>query len=507
MASVRQLGKDDILFVAGETAEVYHHTAGLVVLDTSDCPDFSFEYLRERVIERISDVPHFRWRLHEVPLALDMPYWVETENFCYEDHFKRIAVPSPGDREALSEVVAHLYSRHLDRSKPLWEFWFIEGLAGGKFAILQKLHHCMMDGQGASKLGELLCDFEPNAKPRPVGDSIRNARAGEIPDWLQMSTTTALHLARFPGALSRQVFSMVSPRIMEKLGVKKSSGRRRSETPVSRFNGDVGADRGFVFGSLSLPDIKSVRKAFDVSVNDVLLALVSTTLRNYLLDRGELPELSLRTGIPISLRTDEDDAISNRVTQASVTLATNLADPVARLKAIHADCEEAKTVVRGGSGGFIEMIQALPPWMVTAMMGVSSPEQASQMLGSNLIVSNVRGSDRPMYVAGARLDTMYPMSIITPGMGINFTCVSYVDQVDVGVAIEPQLVPDPWHIIDGLQRALDQYLGLAGKRKTVKTAARKKAASRSKAGARRKPVAKRKPPLAARGARGKAHSV
>jgi hypothetical protein len=145
--------------------------------------------------------------------------------------------------------------------------------------------------------------------------------------------------------------------------------------------------------------------------------------------------------------------------------------------------------------------------MVTAMMGVSSPEQASQMIGSNLIVSNVRGSDRPMYVAGARLDTMYPMSIITPGMGINFTCVSYVEQVDVGVAIEPQLVPDPWRIIDGLQLALDQYLGLAGKRKTVKTAARKKAASRPKQGTRKKSVAKRKPPLAARRASAKAHSV
>ena len=95
MASVRQMGKEDILFVAGETAEVYHHTAGLVILDTKDCPDFSFEYLRDKVIERIRDVPHFRWRLHEVPLGLDMPYWVEAEGFRYENHFKRIAVPSP----------------------------------------------------------------------------------------------------------------------------------------------------------------------------------------------------------------------------------------------------------------------------------------------------------------------------------------------------------------------------------------------------------------------------
>ncbi|MEZ5570713.1 MAG: wax ester/triacylglycerol synthase family O-acyltransferase [Halioglobus sp.] len=502
MASVRQLGKEDILFVAGETSDVYHHTAGLVVLDTSNCPDFSFEYLREKVIERISDVPHFRWRLHEVPLGLDLPYWVEDEDFCYENHFKRIAVPSPGDREALSEVVAHLYSKHLDRCKPLWEFWFIEGLAGGKYAILQKLHHCMMDGQGASKLGELLCDFEPNAKPRPVGDAIRNARAGEVPDFLRMSATTALHLARFPGAMYRQLFDMVGPKLLEKLSLKQSHSRPRSDTPVSRFNGDVGPDRGFVFGSLSLTDIKSVRKAFDVSVNDVLLALVSTTLRDYLLARDELPELSLRTAIPVSLRTGDDDEISNRITQVPVTLATDLADPVARLKAINAECEEAKQLVRGGGKGFIEIIQSLPPWMVTAMMSASSPEQASQMLGSNLIVSNVRGSDRPMYVAGARLDTMFPMSIITPGIGINFTCVSYVDQVDVGVAIEPKLVPDPWLIVDGLQRALDEYLELASKpararpakRNTAKNAPRKTLTTRKKATAANKAAVPRKVP-------------
>ena len=355
MAAVRQLGKEDILFVAGETDVVYHHTAGLVILDTSACPDFSFEYLREKVIERISEVPHFRWRLHEVPLSLDLPYWIESENFRYENHFKRIAVPSPGDREALSEVVAYLYSKHLDRSKPLWEFWFIEGLEGGKCAILQKLHHCMMDGQGASKLGELLCDFEPDAAPRPVDASITSARAGEVPNWLRQSTTTALHLAQFPGAMYRGIFDLVSPKVLEKLGLRESHSRPRPETPISCFNGEVGGDRGFVFGSLSLADIKTIRKAFGVSVNDVLLALVSTSLRNYMLARDELPKLSLRTGIPVSLRSDEDEEISNRVTQTPVTLATNIADPVARLRAISEDCEEAKQLVRG-AGKFLYFV-------------------------------------------------------------------------------------------------------------------------------------------------------
>jgi len=484
MAAVRQLGKQDILFVAGETDTIYHHTVGLVILDTSACPRFSFDYLRKKVIERIREVPHFRWKLHEVPMGLDLPYWIEDENFHYENHFKRIAVPSPGDREALSELVAHLYSRHLDRSKPLWEFWFIEGLAGGKYAIVQKLHHCMMDGQGASKLGELLCDFAPNAKARPVDASISGARAGAVPDRWHLSTATALHLAGFPWAAYRGLADVARPLILKQF--KRQADRSpKPETPMTCLNGDISSERGFIFGSLSLDDIKTVRKAFDVSVNDVLLALVSTALRHYLLARDELPQLSLRTGIPVSLRNDDDEEISNRVTQASVTLATDIADPIARLRAISAECAEVKQVIRGGGKGFIELIQIMPPLMVSAMMSVTTPEQTAQMLGSNLIVSNVHGSDKPMYIAGARLETMYPMSIITPGMGINFTCVSYVGQVDVGVTIAPQLVTDPWTIIDGLHSALHEYLRLAKKaaRGTQKKAARRPA---KKAGGKRK---------------------
>lgn len=484
MASVRQLDKQDMLFVAGETDVVYHHTAGLVILDISACPEFNFEYLREKVIERIRKVPHFRWKLHEVPLDLDLPYWVEDENFRYENHFKRIAVPSPGDREALSEVVAHLYSKHLDRNKPLWEFWFIEGLAGGKCAILQKLHHCMMDGQGASKLGELLCDFEPNAAPRAVDESITGARAGAVPDLLRQSATAALHLARFPSGFYRGIFDIVSPKIQTMLGIRSGSNRPKSITPVSCFNGEIGNERGFVFGSLSLAEIKTIRKAFGATVNDVLLALVSTALRNYLLARDALPDASLKTGIPVSLRSEEDEEISNHVTQVPVTLASDVADPVARLRAISRECEEAKQMVRGGGKGFIEIVQIMPPLMVSALMSASSPEQTSQMLGSNLIVSNVRGSDKPMFIAGARLETMYPMSIITPGMGINFTCVSYTDQVDIGITIEPQLVPDPWEIMEGMHKALDEYAGLAKKssrrRKAPAKSVKKKAATRKR---------------------------
>ena len=173
-----------------------------------------------------------------------------------------------------------------------------------------------------------------------------------------------------------------------------------------------------------------------------------------------------------------------------MTLATDIAAPVARLQAIHQACEAAKQQVHGGKKGVIELMQTMPPWVVTAMMGVTTPQQTTQMIGSNLIVSNVRGSDQPMYVAGARLETMFPMSIITSGIGINFTCVSYNGHVDVGIAIEPQLVPEPWSIIDGMQDALKDYLQLARKKSRTRAKARPKARAKAKTKAKRKAKAR-----------------
>ena len=482
MATLKQLTKEEVLFIAGETNTVYQHTAGLAMLDTSAVPNFNFEHFREQVIERIKQVPQFHWKLQEVPMKLDLPYWVEDENFNYNNHFKRIAVPSPGDREALAEVVAHLYNKHLDRSRPLWEVWLIEGLAGGKFAMLQKSHHCIMDGEGASKLSEILNDLEPNAKPRPVDAAISGARAGAMPDLWQMSANTALHLARLPGEVSRGIYSFLRPRFLRQLGWAKHVAPEKPSVALTSFNGAIGSERAFVFGSLSLTDIKTVKEAFGASVNDVVLALVGSSIRNYLQAHSELPAASLRAGIIVSLRTEEDDNFSNKVTSTSVTLATDIDDPVARLQAINEETEQVKQQARKGGGmGIVEIIQLMPPLVVNAMVSATPPEIAPQMMGANLIVSNVRGSPVPLYIAGARLEAAYPMSIITQGVAINFTCVSYVDTAGFGVTIDPELVPHPWDIISGLEAGLKEYLTLAKKATRRARAAAKKKTARKKA--------------------------
>ena len=172
MAQLRQLTPREVLLVGGENSRVYQHTAGLTLLDASMTPGFCYEFFRQHLEQRLSSIPHFRWKLHEVALGLDLPYWVEDENFSFDHHIRRIAVPAPGDEKALAEVVSYLYCRHLDRNRPLWETWFIEGLADGQYALVQKLHHCMMDGEGASKLSAAMCDLEPDAAPREVPPAI-----------------------------------------------------------------------------------------------------------------------------------------------------------------------------------------------------------------------------------------------------------------------------------------------------------------------------------------------
>jgi WS/DGAT/MGAT family acyltransferase len=215
-------------------------------------------------------------------------------------------------------------------------------------------------------------------------------------------------------------------------------------------------------------------------VNDVILAVVSGSIREYLLARDALPADSLRTSMAVSLRTDRDEEFGNRVTVASVTLATDRADPAERLRAIMQDTARAKEEAHHGGKGFMEFMQLFPPIVVNALSQITPAEQVPKLAGVNLVVSNVRGSDRPMYVGGAVAEAVYPMSIISPGGGLNVTCMSYAGQAHFGLTIEPSLVPDPWLLVEGLHRALADYTAPGG----GSGARRKRAASGAKTGGR-----------------------
>jgi diacylglycerol O-acyltransferase / wax synthase len=488
MTQYRQLTPQDVMFVGGETPNVYQHTLGLILLDASGRPGFGYEEYRRQMERRLAQVPHFRWKLHEVPLGLDLPYWVEDENFSFDHHVRRIAVPSPGDRQAVGELVSYLYTRHLDRSRPLWETWFIEGLEDGQYAVVQKMHHCMMDGEGAIKLMDVMCDLDPDAPPRAVDPAIAEARPGQVPQMWQQSLNAGMRLSRLPMAAGREISGALWREVSRRLG----GGGKRAEKPKApraSFNRDIGSGRGFVYGSLPLADIKAIKSHYGVTVNDVLLAVVGSSLRDYLEALGELPEQSLRTSLPVSLRTETDDGFSNKVTTKEVTLATAIADPVGRLQAIARETEAAKLEAHSGHNrGVMEIVQIMPPVLINALLRMTPGDKVAEMMGINVVVSNVRGGSETTYIAGARMTAVYPMSIIAPGGGINFTCVSDADYIHCGCTIEPELVPRPWLIIDRLHAALADLISRVGGRATRS----KKIAVKPVATGKKRPAAKGK---------------
>lgn len=511
MSMTTQLSREAVMFVAGETDSIYQHVALLAILDASDSPEFDFKHFRQHCMERAALIPQFHWKLHSVPMGLDRPYWVEDKHFSFDHHIKHIALPAPGDKATLCEVAAHLYCKHLDRTRPLWEMWLIEGLEDGKFAYLQKFHHCIMDGEGALKLMGTLCDFEPGPQQSKNADkAISDARAGDVPSYTESTTKAWQHLAQLPGEAARNAVDILRPKILEQFVWPRKAKADRPTVPTACFNGPISSDRAMTFASLSMAELKAVKEHFGVSLNDVVLALVSSAVRNYLLERADLPPDPLRTNIPVSLRVSGDEQLSNRVTNTTVTLATDLDDPAARLQAIHEESEQAKARAHSGAPGMIELFQMMPPIMVSTLMDSLPEDQAPQMMGANLIVSNVRGSPVPMYMAAARMEKMYPMSILTTGIGINFTCISYEDNMDFGIVVEPDLVPGQETLATGLEAALEEYLALSrpktatrskkvakprkkspatGKARPKSVAAGTKPGDKSKA---KKPVARRK---------------
>jgi WS/DGAT/MGAT family acyltransferase len=485
LSEFRQLDATDTIFIASENVTTYNHTAGLIILDPTGRKSFGFKAFRKRMAERVKLVPQFFWKMQEVPAGLDLPYWVEDEAFDIDRHIRRIAVPAPGDRAALGEVAGLLYSRHLDRHHPLWEMWLIEGLADGRVAVMVKFHHCLMDGQSAIRLLNILSDDKPNARARKAGAELPDTRAGRTPSPQELSLRTTLHFLRSTGKTTGSIATILLQKLFE--GFIWRRGDKDAAPPFHPhplLNADIGNARGFVFGSFPLVDLLRVKEHFGVTFNDVVLALASGALRRYLSRRDALPDESLRAGIAISMRTTGDEDFSNRVTSAPVTLATDRDDPDERVRAIHAASTKVKEAAHGGSQGAMEFVQSLPPLFLTALLESVSVEQAAHLIGAHVAVSNMRGNDKPYYIAGARIESTFPMSVIAAGIALNITCISDGSKLDVGLAVNPDSLSQPWSLVNDLEDELALLKKLS--RKPARSGGRKLAVEKRRSSRRQK---------------------
>ncbi len=312
--------------------------------------------------ERIHLLPPMRWRLAEVPLNLDYPYWVDDPDFDLDFHVRELALPPPGTQGKLAEQVARLVARPLDRARPLWELYLIHGLEGGNMAMLTKIHHSTVDGLSGAEIMGVLFDLQPTGREIPDG----RVRSGRIPSDLEMLARGVAGLPRYPLRMLRALptalpnldetaftnipgaerVANVSERLRTVLLGQREGGeleRSNLKPPRTSFNGRVSPHRRFVFGQLSLDEVKAVKNAHDVTVNDVVVAICAGAVRRWLISHVELPADPLVVQIPVSVRTDEQQGtFGNRIMLMSAPLHTNEPDPVKRLQLTHESLDSMK---------------------------------------------------------------------------------------------------------------------------------------------------------------------
>jgi len=465
MPSARLSGLD-AAYLSAETPGNHLHLMAVMILDPDTVPGgYSFESLRDFIGERLSLVPPLRRRIVEVPFGIDRPRWVELEDVDIDYHVRRAAVPTPGSEREVAGLVAELNDLPFDPEKPFWRMLVVEGLEGGRIAIVAKLHHALMDGvTGMKHMAVLLGNGPASALPLPS----RQAGDGdEIPsDWQLLAEALPtvlmrpLRVAQLAGGLA---VSMLGGLFQ---GSDAGDEAEPREVPHTIFNRRSSPDRAFAYGSLPIAEIRDVASKTDATVNDVVLALTATALQRYLEARDAMPDESLVAGIPISLH-EEGDEHANAYSVVIPSLATNVDDPVERLERIRDETLALKAAQReaGGMGDMLNMVEVLPPWVYNVMARLYTGLHVVERMERpffNVLVSSVPGPPAALYFAGARILGLHPLGPVYDGMLINITAIGREDALDVGLVACRRGVPELEEIARELPRALDDLRSALG---------------------------------------------
>jgi len=441
----------DASFLYLETPAQLMHVCAVMVLDQTTMPTaYSFDALMAHIDESVHDVPAFTRKIRGVPLGLDHPVWVRDRQFDIERHVHRLAVPSPGGYRELMDLCAHLAALPLDRSRPLWEMWVIEGYrpdgddGDEKVVVFSKMHHATVDGVSGSNLISHLCSLEPDAAPLAVGEKQNHPRD---PERAELLARAVLGTAAKPVTLAKVLLPSAEL-------VTKSIGRARQgiamaapfSAPRTSFNGTITAHRTIALADLDLEDIREIKNATGSTVNDVVLTLCGGALRAYLDERGELPTTSLMASVPVSVReTSKRSMGANKVSAFFTKLGTDVEDPLERLGMLAERNRNAKDHHNAISA---DALQDWAEFAAPRVFGLAVRTYANLRLAEkhpvvhNLVISNVPGPPVALYFMGARIEALYPLGPVFHGAGLNITVMSNAGHVHVGAIACRESVPD-----------------------------------------------------------------
>lgn len=446
-----------------ETPTTYGHVTSLAIFEPHD--GFTIDALRALVAERLHLVPPFRRRLVHVPFGLDHPYWIEDPAFDLDFHIRHIAVPPPGDARLLADLAARIAARHLDRARPLWEMYVIEGLEGGRTAWLTKIHHACIDGVSGAEILGVLLDItpEPAATPAPATPWFPESEPSSVEmlgrglAGVMSRPRVGLRLARTSLAKGPALARNFSVRIAPPRPLQLLS-RPSGPAPHAPFSGVITAHRRFAFGSLPLDEVKAVKQALGGTVNDVVMALCTGALRRWMLAHDCLPDDPLHAMVPVSVRTPEQvGTFGNRVSAMVTALPTEEPDALTRYRRTCAEMVIAKEQHGAIPADLLQdFAQFTPPSVLGTASRVIARTKILDRVNPpfNLVISNVPGPPIPIYMAGAELQHNFPVSVVTDGAGLNITVLSYRDHLDFGLIADREQIPDLSVMMDALSGAL-----------------------------------------------------
>lgn len=457
----QQLNMVDATFLYVETKNSPMHIAGLQILEPPvDRQDTFFEEMRRHVAERAPMITSMTRRLVASALDIDHPYWETVDRLNIDHHMRRVVLPKPGAIAQLEELVGRLHGQPLDRSRPLWEFYLIEGVEGNKMAWYTKVHHACIDGMA----GQLLLDVFGNstADDSPVGPKVADVVApGLIERWARAIVDSTLQPIDNLVALGEGL------RSAEQLALRgldgESFGAYAMRAPRTRFNRAIGPGRAFTVGTLSLSEVKTVGRTHDCKVNDVFMAICAGGLQKYLTDLDELPAAPLIAGVPVSLRELGAKRMGNQVTMLLTSLETQQADALMRLTAIRDSTRVGKAIVAATSRAIPQDVHVpgLPRVMRAGMASMAALHLGGRLaMPINVVISNVPGPRHEVFIHGARMLTHYPVSVPAHGTALNITVQSYQDRLDFGLTACKDALADGSKLRDDMLSAWQELKSL-----------------------------------------------